>query len=228
MMQLLESLQAVSPLNLADEWHDKYNTFLQKGSNKNATFALHVDMMMHAIDIIGISLAERIGGSDGYCFLQSCMKNSLLFCYLNGASSYAAYTTSLLVDHALAPPLVQEIKKEYFSVPYGDSCVNYGLDTYREEDHRVCKKFFRPGGNVIATTKQMLPVDEVSELQDSRAECLISHKAKVKQDHDNWKITDIDIKYILRVASLIVRRGGLSLDENSRPINIYSNTYPAI
>ena len=40
---------------------------------------LHVDMMRHCEDVTAISLAERLGGKDGYGLLLAAMKNSLLF-----------------------------------------------------------------------------------------------------------------------------------------------------
>ena len=63
------------------------------------TFRLHLDMMTHVFEIVEFHLAERIGGTDGYSLLRGCMKNSLMFSYLNGASYYATFCTQLLADH---------------------------------------------------------------------------------------------------------------------------------
>ena len=112
---LLQQLQNGTPDALAREWDDSFQNFIKERSNKNATFRFH--------------LAESIGGPDGYSLLWGCMKNSLVFSYLNGASYYATFfCTQLLADHCSTPPLIQGIKTHYFSVPYEGS-VNFALDT---------------------------------------------------------------------------------------------------
>ena len=64
---------------------------MTKGKEDNATFALHGDIMRHCGEILGISIAERTGGADGYNLLVGYVKSSLPFAFLNGATSYASF-----------------------------------------------------------------------------------------------------------------------------------------
>lgn len=49
------------------------------GLSRNATFALHVDIMKLCDHKIAIALAERLGGKDCYELLLAAVKGSLLF-----------------------------------------------------------------------------------------------------------------------------------------------------
>jgi hypothetical protein len=69
---------------------------MEKGKANNGTFALHVDMMKHCDEITAIALSERLGGNDGYNLLLAAGKSSLSFSFLNGATSYAAYSYKIL------------------------------------------------------------------------------------------------------------------------------------
>ena len=222
--ELIEELQCSRPDSLASKWDEHFQQFLDTMSEANASFQLHCDMMRHACEIVGINLAERIGGPKGYDLLRGSLKSSLAFSFLNGASSYAAYSTSLLADHCSAPPLVQGIKSRFFSVPYEGSQVNFGLDTVREEEHRKCKKYFRPRSTAHVIERRMKRMEEVNAMHDARAQCLFPAKEPAKHEpHPNWKITARDVKYIIRGASLIVRRDGL-LDRCNVPYNLYTPT----
>ena len=66
----------------------KFQEYLVFGSSRNATFALHMDMMRHCNDVIAIFLSEPIGGKVCYGLLQSAVKSSLLFSFVNNASGY--------------------------------------------------------------------------------------------------------------------------------------------
>ena len=219
---LIKELQCSRPDALASKWDKDFQQFLDAKSEANASFQLHCDMMRHACEIVGINLAERIGGPKGYDLLRGCLKSSLSFSFLNGASSYAPYSTSLLADHCSAPALVQGMKSRFFSVPYAGSQVNLGLDTVREEEHRKCKKYFRPRSTTSVIETRMKRMEEVNAMQDARSQCLFPVRESANQQpHPNWKITDRDVKYIIRGASLIVRRDGL-LDRCEVPFNLYT------
>ena len=221
--ELIEELQCSRTDFLAAKWDYRFQQFLKSKSNSNASFQLHCEMMQHACEIVGISLAERIGGPNGYHLLRGCVKSSPAFSFLNGASSYAAYTTSLLADHSSAPLLVQGIKSRYFSVPYEGSQVNFGLDTVREEEHRKCKKYFRPRSSSSVIETRMKRMEEANDMHKARSQ-LFSVKDPAKQEsHPNWKITDVDVQFIIRGASLIVRQDGL-LNTCEVPYNLYTPT----
>ena len=213
----------VGVCSLASDWHDKFESFIKDGCKQNATFSLHHDMMLHAFEVVGIALAERIGGPTGYHLLTACAKGSLAQSFVNGATSYAGFMAELLHGHRSAPPLIQSLKMDYFSVPYEGSGVNYGLDAVREEDHRKCKRLFRPGGNISAVTKRMQVMDSLHDISEKRDECLISGSKKSdKNDCANWHITPSDIKYITRAVSVIVRCGGLLKNKDDVPYNVYT------
>ena len=223
---LLQQLQTENADDLANEWDSRFDDFIAIQNKESATFQLHTDMMNHSVEVVGINLAERIGGPTGYSLLRGCMKSSLLFSFLNGASNYAAYTTHLLADHTAAPIVIQSLKEHYFSVPYANSGVNLGLDTIREEEHRKAKKFFRPRSDCSVIGKRMQRMEEANAMRESRERCLFVGTVKddVTPDHNNWKLSNIDTMYILRGASLILRR--LAQAENSKvPYNVYTSPH---
>ena len=64
---------------------------MDEGYSKNATFALHRDIMKHCDKVVAVALAERLGGKKGYELLLATVKISLAFAFINGASSYGPY-----------------------------------------------------------------------------------------------------------------------------------------
>ncbi len=159
-------------MDLTTQWDSLFQAFVKACCNKNATFELHYDMLCKSANVIGIYLAERIGGPDSYHLIQAYTKTSLRFAFTIGASAYAAYSTQLVHDHDAAPPFIQNLKIDYFSIPYEGNAVNLGLDTVREEEHRKAKKFFRPGANVSAVLSCMKLIDETDEVQNTRMQTL--------------------------------------------------------
>ena len=70
----------------------------------------------------------------------------------------------------------------------------------------------------------MKRMEEVDAMHDARSQCLYSVKEPAKQEHhSNWKVTARDVKFIIRGASLIVRRDGL-LDRCKVAYNLYTPT----
>ena len=68
--ELFEDLQAPDAKNLSSKWDDKFLKFLEDGSNKDATFALHKDIINHLSEFVAIAFAERIGDEDDYNILR--------------------------------------------------------------------------------------------------------------------------------------------------------------
>ena len=217
---LITDLQTEKVDALTSKWDEALTHFIDKRRQENPTFQLHHDMLQHAVEIVGINLAERIGGPDGYCLLRGCLKSSLLFSFINGSSSYAAYSTYLLADHCAAPPLLQGLKKRYFSVPYEGSGVNCALDTIREEEHRKCKKFFRSGTESSTIERRMSRLEEAIAMRSKYNEEVACSSEAIAVNHDNWKISNTDVLCILPTASLIVRRFDM-LKEFDKAYNIY-------
>ena len=123
----------------------KFEAHLKMGRETNSSFALHLDIINHCEEILAISLAERIGGEEGYDLLLASVKDSLPFSFLNGASSYASFCLHLLIYHYSASPFHQAMKKTLYTTSHGNSTVNFALDTQREMDHQAALKGFRKG-----------------------------------------------------------------------------------
>ena len=72
------------------------------GMEQNATFVLHKDMMDHLDHVLAISLAERLGGKDGYSLLIASTKQHITIGFLNVmlliVSSYYMLTDNLVLS----------------------------------------------------------------------------------------------------------------------------------
>ena len=204
---------------LAERWSERFEDFLQKSSSVNATFALHVDMMRHCDHVVAISFAERLGGPDGYNLVLSAVKESLKFSFVNNATSYAPYCVKLLCQHYGAGHFHQCLKTTLYTTPFKDSNRNFACDTKRELDHLDALKGFRSGSNISAVTSRMSLMDTLNEARDHR-----SGDKKKPQDTDSlgWGFTEVDQEHIFPTVALLLRQGGLSLDESTKPYNVYS------
>jgi hypothetical protein len=218
--------QAVSDIGhldckeMAQCWDERYKKYIKASADANATFALHVDMMQHADEVVAVALAERLGGHQGYNLLLAAVKSSLLFSYLNGAVSYAPYSTELLLEHYTASPFDQNMKKVLFTTPSPDSIVNFSGDTKREMDHILALKSFRSGSTMESLTRRMSLVDESTTIHRH----FVSPGGKTSQEKDllGWQFTETDWKHVVPTAAVIMRRGGLSTDSNPTPYNKYA------
>ena len=94
----LDALES-NPLQFVEKWDTKYMQFIALGTSENATFRLHAEMAKHCQEVTAIYLGERMGGAKGYKLILSAVKESLPFAFMNGATSYAPYTTELLYQH---------------------------------------------------------------------------------------------------------------------------------
>lgn len=111
------------------------------------------------------------------------------------------------------------MNREYIvSVPYYLSVVNYSLDTIREEDHKRCLTFFRPGASGETVRIRLKLQDE--EICEKREE-ILNGPAAMKV----WKVTKADQNYIMLAAKIILRRCGLKGFGDETPINVYSPSY---
>jgi hypothetical protein len=91
---------------------------MTKGKEDNATFALHGDIMRHCGEILGISIAERTGGADGYNLLLGYVKSSLPFAFLNGATSYASFCVDLHMYCTSCALYICTVHQDFFTRIY--------------------------------------------------------------------------------------------------------------
>ena len=216
------------PSTLVGKWGDEFNRFLTEGSQKNATFALHVDFMQHCDEIVAISTAERIGGKEGYNLLLSAVKHSLPFSFLNGATSYAAFCVDLLYEHYSCGVFHQQMKASLFSTPHKDGKTNIALDTQREMDHKDAIKGFRPRSTMQSVVPRMTIVDSFVESSSARKRMMSTEVAESASNTTDrycssvqFNLQSKDVKHIVPVAQLILKTNSLSTEEDKTAKNMY-------
>ena len=217
----LSEMESEEPSSVANNWASRFKDFLEEGSTKNATFALHVDMMKHCDSVVAISLAERLGGPKGYSLLLAAVKQSLPFLFVNGATSYAPYCVRLLFHHYSAGYFHTCLKQALFTTPIKSGQRNFACDTKRELDHIDAVKGFRSATSLSAVTSRMSLIDSLNEVKQQRT----SKEAKADGSSDDslgWTLTAVDEGYIFPAVDIILRKGGLSTDENQVPVNVYA------
>jgi hypothetical protein len=222
--EFMLAVQRQTGAELAEQWHDRFQTFIERGSSLNGTFALHVDIMYHLETIGAIALGERLGGNDGYNLLLAYIKSNLAFAFLNGASSYAPYTLQLLYHHAKAGAFYGNLKKCLFSTPLKeDSTINMATDTKRELDHQSITKSFRSGSTMDSVLRRTSLADDLTKVHKIREE---QRNPKLKnntsEDHLGWVTNQMDINHIIPTVVLILRRGGMSLESDPTIFNVYA------
>ena len=126
---------------VCEKWDTCFSEFLENGVSLSATFALHKDMLQHCEEIVALSLAERMGGPDGYNLLLACVKSSLAFQFLNGVSSYAPFCCQLLISHYKNGYFYRSLKQCLFSTPIGKSGTNFACDKKEKWIIRCSKRF---------------------------------------------------------------------------------------
>ena len=159
----LNDINSLEPAAISTKWSAHLERFLDEGSERNATFALHREIMRHCIDISAVSLAERLGGSQGYQLLLAAVKSSVAFSFVNGASSYGPYCVQLMYHHYSAGHFHQKLKETLYTTPFGNSSKNFGCDTKREMDHLDTLKGFRTGSTLSSVTSRMSLIDSLNE-----------------------------------------------------------------
>ena len=121
------------------------------------------------------------------------------------------------------------MKSTLFTTPYKGSNVNFALDAQRELDHQDVLKAFRSGANITSVIPRMSLIDtlnEVHELTIRNPSVYNESKQEEKLQEEllGLKISPTDIKYILRMTSLILRRGGISTETNQTVFNVYESS----
>ena len=225
-MKFVHDLSSNNSLETCNQWHDKFEQFLIKGCRTNATFALHKEWLDHCNEVVAVSLAERMGGKDGYNLLLAAVKKALPFGFLNGAGAYSPYTVDLLHEHYSCGPFHQGMKMALFSTPIYGGTANHGLDTKREIGHQTAMKSFKPSSNVENIKKRLSRIDHQIELHNT-----LHHSRKSKDsiiDSLGWTLNNVDLQYVYRVAGLVLRQNGLSLHQDETPYNMYTNPTPTI
>ncbi|WAR09221.1 hypothetical protein MAR_019179 [Mya arenaria] len=196
---------------------------MEEGRKKNGTFAMHYDMMQHCTEVGEISFAERLGGKDGYTLMLAAVKSSLPSLYLNGACSYAAFTTRLLYEHFKCGHYYKRMKETLFTTPNKDSDVNFGLDTQREMDHKDAIKAFRSGSTMKSIVPRMSLLDSLNELHKMASKpSKSSNKRQSVQELLGMMITNTNMKYITRIVS------GITTAEDANVYNVYDQRRPVI
>ena len=190
---------------LSEKWNASYEEFMNKSAEENGTFALHQDIMTHCDEVIGLHLAERLSGEQGYSLLTAIVKNSLPFSYLNSASQYANFCADLLYHHAESSHFHKQQKMCLYSIPFKDSKTNFALDAIREMEHKDAVKGFRPRADASAVLPRMSIVDTFTENEEKRRSFLCDDddecENSTSEDIHTWTVTDVDMMYITcRVA----------------------------
>jgi len=221
---LFQDLQSLTGPEVAARWHDRFNAFLERGKSSNGTFALHIDIMLHLEGIGAVALAERLGGEEGYNLLLASTKSSLAFSFLNGATAYSPYSIQLLYHHYRAGTFYEHLKKCLFSTPLTEGSVNMATDTKREMDHQVITKGFRSGSTMASVMRRTALADELSEVHKIRERKRHTQSKKRENDNLGWTTTKVDINHIVPTVLLIFRRGGLSMQPDPNPYNVYTKT----
>ena len=204
------------------KWDEKLQLFMSLGTSRNATFALHADMMQHADEVAAVALAERLGGPQGYHLLLASVKSSLLFSYLNGAVAYAPFCTELILQHYSASTFDQNLKKCLFSTPISDSKLNFSGDTKREMDHITALKSFKSGSTLGSITQRMSLVDDATSVH--RRFSSPKQPSQTVADQLGWHFDKKDWKHIMPTVHMVLRRGGLSREPNEIPFNVYTTS----
>lgn len=221
---LWHDVQSQNQNQTCQAWDEKYQMFLDLGKKSNATFALHCDMMQHCDEVLAVALAERLGGKQGYHLLLAAVKSSLTFAFLNGASSYAPYCTKLIHTHYSAGTFHQNMKYTLFSTPIGTSTVNFACDTKREMDHQAALKGFRSGSTAKSVTCRMSLIDPLNAVHQKLSQCDEDQDSDQK-DLLGWTVQTTDFMHIWPAASLILRQGGLSIEQCDTPFNVYTKQW---
>lgn len=214
-------MNSLEGVDMSAKWSEKLERFLEEGSGRNATFALHKEMMRHCNDISAVYLAERLGGSQGYQLLTAAVKSSVAFSFVNGACSCGPFCVHILYHHFSAGHFHQKLKETLYSTPLGNSSKNFASDSKREMDHLDALKGFRAGSTLSSVTSRMSLIDSLNEAARSRTE--EGSKNIDETQSIAWSLTDVDLGHIYPTAALILRKNALSLEENHLPFNVYSS-----
>lgn len=180
---LLEDLKCLTPKEVEQRWDRSYCLFIKQASENNATFRLHMEIMNHCDEIVGIQVAGRIRGCHGYNLLLALVKNTLPFSFLNWASSYAGFCVKLLYEHYRSSFFHKRMKESLFTTPHKDYETNFALDAQREMDHPDAIKSFRSSASIESILPRMSVMDDLQAILKVRSTIYkpTSEKPKLKQ-----------------------------------------------
>jgi hypothetical protein len=121
------------------------------------------------------------------------------------------------------------MKSTLLTTPYKGSHANFALDAQRELNHQDVLKAFRSGANITSVIPRMSFIDTLNEIHELtiRNPSVYNEseqEEKLQEELLGLKISPTDIKYILRMTSLILRRGGISTETNQTVFNVYESS----
>ena len=212
-------------------WEAAYLEFMNETAEKNATFALHKDIMSHLDEVLALAIAERIGGPEGYDLLLGTVKEALPFSFVNGASSYGAFCIQLLTEHYKSGIFYQNLKKHLFTGPHKCSLRNFALDAQREMEHKDALKGFRPRATTDNVVPRMSVIDEFMEIQTKRQQLLDEEEQEDSESPQidiGCSVTKRDMLHILPTVSMILRNNVLETTKEEIPVNAYKPERPKI
>ena len=93
-------------------------------------------------------------------------------------------------------------------------------------DHQDALKGFRSGSTMSSVLPRMSLIDSLNEVHDSmtRNEPQEQQQEGAIDNNLGLSLSATDIKYIFRVAGLVLRLGGLSSEPDEMPYNVYAKT----
>ena len=108
-----------------------------------------------------------------------------------------------------------------FSTPHKNSNINFAVDCQREMDHKDVIKAFRSGSSLDEVILRMSLVDSLDTVKHT------GDQDSSSAEENNKSLLDIDLSeidnlYLLRVAALVIRRGGLSTVPSDEVHNVYA------
>jgi hypothetical protein len=121
------------------------------------------------------------------------------------------------------------MKSTLLTTPYKGSHANFALDAQRELNHQDVLKAFRSGANITSVIPRMSFIDTLNDIHELtiRNPSVYNEseqEEKLQEELLGLKISPTDIKYILRMTSLILRRGGISTETNQTVFNVYESS----
>ena len=125
----------------------------------------------------------------------------------------------LLFHHYSSGYFHKCMKQTLFTTPIKNSSRNFSTDTKQEMDHLDALKGFRSGSTLSSVSVRMSLIDSLNQSDHKKH----LDKSVVDDDKLGWDINEVDESHIYPTAGLILRRKGISLEESSTPLNVYTS-----
>ena len=197
--QFYTTLKSGKTAEAQERWGQIYDNYIQEKISCNGTFELHADMLFHCNIITAMRLAERMGGKDGFNLLLAAIKKSLMWSFVNGASSYAPFCTQLLYEYYRAGEFHKAQIHEMWSTPIKNGKVNHGPDSRRELFHQDATPAIRTSASEAAVLSRLAKVShfsEVHEIQTFMRKGLSASFQTPNEEHLSWHLTKNDLSHI--------------------------------